>query len=247
MSSRTVVLLIAAAVMLSGCKSHSHKIGARPQSAAPVAKTEKTPASRQRRHGVRPLLTRFFEHYADEEPMPTPRTSRPSDHLREGSWVAPLYGNGDETYRLNTGDVLRIDVFEQSNLSRLYRIDGGGFISLPLIGALKARGKTTRRLGRQIAARLSRSYLKDPKVTVEISSYRPFFILGEVRNSGKYSYIVGMTVETAVALAGGYTPRANENRVLVSRRVRGEIVRTYVPLNYQIRPGDTLKVTERMF
>lgn len=148
-------------------------------------------------------------------------------------------------YFLDSGDKVRVDVFGQENLSRIYSVDGGGYISIPLIGTVRARGTTTYGLAGRIAGALRANYLKDPKVTVEVSTYRPFFILGEVKSPGRYSYVNGMTVRTAVAIAGGYTPRASERYVNITRSIDGEPVTMEVPFTYPVKPGDTIYVTER--
>lgn len=153
---------------------------------------------------------------------------------------------GERSYTLDSGDRVRVDVFGQPNLSRVVSVDGGGFVSLPLIGAVKARGHSTFSLGSMIARRLGQRYVRNPKVTVEISRYRPFFILGEVRNPGKFPYENGMTVRTAVAIAGGYTPRANEMDAKVTRKIRGRSVTVTVPFSYEVKPGDTVYVVERL-
>ncbi len=150
-------------------------------------------------------------------------------------------------YRLGPGDQLRVIVFGQENLSRIYLVDASGFVSLPLIGAVPARGSTTFELEDRIAAALRRKYVKDPKVTVEVERHRPFFILGEVRNAGQYPYVAGMTVQTAVAIAGGFTPRARKSRVWLTRSVNGAAETRKVPLSWPIRPGDTINVKERFF
>ena len=104
-------------------------------------------------------------------------------------------------YRLDSGDRLRVIVFGQDNLSRVYSVDTSGNVSMPLIGSVRARGLSTVQLGLDIEAELRRKYIKDPKVSVEIDAYRPFFILGEVRRPGGYPYVNAMTVEGAVAIA----------------------------------------------
>lgn len=153
----------------------------------------------------------------------------------------------EEPYELNSGDRLRIGVFGQENLSRDYAVDGGGFISMPLIGAVEARGLTTFDLENRIAGKLKAKYVKDPKVTVEVQTYRPFFVLGEVRRPGQFPYVNGMTVQTAIAIAGGYTERAKKRSVQMTRRVRGTAVERTVPPTYPVRPGDTINVRERFF
>ena len=159
----------------------------------------------------------------------------------------PLAARGPGPYALDSGDRLRVIVFGQDTLSRLYTIDGGGYISMPLIGAVRARGLSTFELERKIADRLQQRYVRDPKVTVEIASYRPFFILGEVRNAGQFPFVNGMTIQTAVAIAGGFTERANEKKVQLTRRMHGEIAKITVPTDYPVQPGDTIYVKERFF
>ena len=117
------------------------------------------------------------------------------------------------TYRLDAGDRVRVIVFGQDNLSRVYGIDSNGLIAMPLVGQLRARGLTPYQLSLDIAAELKRKYIKDPKVSVEVETYRPFFILGEVNKPGGYPYVNGMTAEAAVAIAEGYTERAKKRMV----------------------------------
>ena len=107
------------------------------------------------------------------------------------------------TYTLDSGDKVRVIVFGQDNLSNVYSVDGSGAVALPLIGPVRARGLTTFELSNEIAGKLRRKYVKDPKVTVEVETYRPFFILGEVNKPGQYPFVNAMTVEAAVAIAEG--------------------------------------------
>ena len=138
-------------------------------------------------------------------------------------------------------------MFGQKNLSRSYPVDAGGFISMPLIGAVEARGISTFQLEERISKSLKRKYVKDPKVTVDVETSRPFFILGEVRNGGQYPYVAAMTVQTAVAIAGGFTPRAKTRSVQLSRRINGATVTQKVPADWKVQPGDTITVKERFF
>jgi len=150
-------------------------------------------------------------------------------------------------YTLDTGDRLRVFVYGEPNLSRLYVVDSEGRIAVPLIGNVRARGRTTRSLGRAITGRLGSRYVRDPKVTVDIHQSRPFFILGEVRNAGQYPFSGGITVEAAVAIAGGYSERAEETTVRITRRVNGIAENLDVPTDSLVRPGDTIRVNERFF
>jgi polysaccharide export outer membrane protein len=160
--------------------------------------------------------------------------------------AAEVVDDGDGPYRLDSGDKLRIFVYGHPNLSRLYTVDQQGMVSVPLIGDVPARGRTTRALGRAIAARLGAQYVRDPQVTVDIAQNRPFFILGEVRNAGQYPFVSGMTVQAAVAIAGGYADRADERRVQITRRHHGGIIEKMdVPPDYTVQPGDTIYVYER--
>jgi polysaccharide export outer membrane protein len=153
----------------------------------------------------------------------------------------------DGPYLLDGGDQLRVFVYGQPNLSRIYTVDHAGNIVVPFIGVVRAQRRTTYQLARIIRKRLGARYVRDPQVTVDMQQHRPFFILGEVRNPGQYPYVNGMTVETAVAISGGYTPRTSEARFRVSRRVDGTIEVAKGGIDCVIPPGDTIKVRERFF
>jgi len=162
--------------------------------------------------------------------------------------LAPhTHADTDAPYMLDSGDKVRVFVYGQPNLSRIYTVDGGGFISMPLIGAVKTRAETTFDLERAITVQLGAKYVRDPKVSVEIATYRPFYILGEVRTAGQYPYVNGMTVQTAVAIAGGYSERASERHVVITRRVNGVTEKLRVAPDMPVLPGDTIQVQERYF
>jgi polysaccharide export outer membrane protein len=108
-------------------------------------------------------------------------------------------------------------------------------------------GKTTAQVEHEIAEKLKGGYIREPKVTVEIDTYRPFFILGEVTNSGQFPYVNGMTVQTAVAIAGGYTPRAAKDYAELTRQTPRGLLAGVVPITYPVRPGDTIVIKERWF
>src|ERR1700680_3428376 len=153
----------------------------------------------------------------------------------------------ESPYTLGAGDKLRVVVFGQEGLTNSYAVDAAGKISMPLISEVEARGRTTEELSRIIAARLRAGYVREPHVAVEIETYRPFFVLGEVTAAGQYAYVNGLTVEMAIAVAGGYTPRAQRYGAVVARVVRGQIMHGAVPLSFPVRPGDTITVEERWF
>lgn len=150
-------------------------------------------------------------------------------------------------YRLGAGDRLRVIVFGQDSLSNTYDVDGSGNISMPLIGLVPAAGLTASQLQRTVADKLSDGYLRDPQVSVEVEAYRPFFILGEVTTAGQYPYVNDMTVQTAVAIAGGYTPRAYKGAANMTRVIDGVPVTASVPMTQPVLPGDTITVRERIF
>jgi len=154
---------------------------------------------------------------------------------------------GSEPYLLDTGDKLRVFVYGQPNLSRLYVVDQVGNIAVPLIGSVHARGRTTVDLERSIAARLGRQFVRDPQVTVDVAQNRPFFILGEVRLPGQYPYVSGMTVEQAVAIGGGYTERASQRSFRITRKLGALVDQIEAPGDYTLCPGDTVYVYERFF
>ena len=161
-----------------------------------------------------------------------------------GTMAAPL---AEAPYVLGSGDRLRVTVFNQPNLSGSYSVDAAGMITLPLVGAIPADGRSPGQMKSAIEARLRKEFLRDPNVSVEIESYRPFFIFGEVVQSGQFPYVAGMTAEQAIAIAGGYSPRGRRGPVQLARRDGASVVRVMVPLTTLVRPGDTLFVQERWF
>jgi polysaccharide export outer membrane protein len=161
--------------------------------------------------------------------------------------AAPIPAGYDAAYRLDAGDKLRVVVYGQEGLTNTYAIDAGGSITMPLIGAVPARGRTPSALAAEIGARLRNGYIREPSVAVEIDSYRPFFILGEVAAPGQYPYVPNMSVESAVAIAGGFTPRARRDRVTLTHAEGAGPSRMVVPLGTALGPGDTVQVGERWF
>ncbi|MEJ8573728.1 polysaccharide biosynthesis/export family protein [Microbaculum marinum] len=150
-------------------------------------------------------------------------------------------------YRLDAGDRLRVVVFEQPDLTNTYIVDAAGNLSMPLIGDVRARYLTTPELEQAITAQLRNGFLRNPSVSVQVDTYRPFFILGEVNQPGQYPYVAGLTAQTAVAVGGGFTARATRDMVRISRQYNGTIVEARIPIDHPIRPGDTIYVLERWF
>jgi polysaccharide export outer membrane protein len=190
--------------------------------------------------------------YGGPMPAPPPVVTTAVPAPAPVAYVAPapapvpvaVYDSG---YRLDAGDKLRIVVYGQEGLTNSYAVDAGGNITMPLIGAVAARGCTPAELARAIAARLRGGYIREPYVAAEVEQYRPFFILGEVAAPGQYPYVPNMTAESAVAIAGGYTPRAKKTAFKLTRRNEVGAVTAVVPPNAPLQPGDTLVIGERWF
>ncbi len=170
----------------------------------------------QRRVGLRRGDRRARDSFASTAP---PRYGAPGPHVitarspQRPYTTAPAY---DSDYRLDAGDKLRIVVYGQDGLTNSYAVGAGGAITMPLIGMVPARGLTPSELASRIGHRLRNGYIREPYVAAEIEAYRPFFILGEVAAPGQYPYVPNMTVESAVAIAGGFTPRARRDRVTLT-------------------------------
>ncbi|MEH2476395.1 polysaccharide export outer membrane protein [Nitrobacteraceae bacterium AZCC 2161] len=151
------------------------------------------------------------------------------------------------TYVLGPTDRVRVKVYGEADITGEYEVDSNGIVSVPLAGHVKAAGLTTRELERGITLALSKGIVRDPRVSVEVALYRPYYILGEVKKSGEYPYRIGLTVMDAVASAGGFTYRANESKVYLRRS--GSTVEEIYPLDAPILifPGDNVRVPERYF
>jgi len=165
-----------------------------------------------------------------------------------GSDLAPLPNGKAGPYGLGPGDQVRIITFGEENLTGEFRVNDSGNIALPLVGAVHAAGLTSGQLETAVAAALRRGNLvQHPSVAVEIIVYRPIFVLGEVNKPGQYPYQPGMTVVTAVAVAGGFTYRAIEGYAAVVRNVGGIAVEGRVDRQAFVQPGDVITVFERRF
>ncbi|MEM6649192.1 MAG: polysaccharide biosynthesis/export family protein [Pseudomonadota bacterium] len=152
-----------------------------------------------------------------------------------------------ENYRLDAGDKIKLVVFGEDALSGEFAVDGTGHVSLPLIGEIKAGGGTVRDFQRAVDDALRDGYLKDPRVSAEVSTYRPFYILGEVGRPGTYPYQNGLTVLNAVATAQGFTYRANERVVFIRRDGETQEEKYSLTSTTPVRPGDTIRIGERFF
>jgi len=221
MRLRRLSILLCAALALSACARQAPRYAAAPQGAVAGSELD------MRMYGA---------------PQPA------SYAVRRVAQVVPVAATfEDGAYTLDSGDKLRIVVFGQDTLSNNYTVDAQGMVSLPLVGAVGARGLTTSQLNSAIAGRLRSGYVRDPSVAVEIDTYRPFFVLGEVTFPGQYPYVPNMTVENAIAIAGGFTPRGFKDTVTITRKVQGVPTRLSLPLRAPLLPRDTIQVGERWF
>lgn len=250
MVPRIVLAALMGALLVSGCASSKRAVRIESSmTPAPAAEPASIPADD-------PLLpqdpmssepaTPMATDIVGEEPATEPQAE---EYIQLSAAPAAVEAapDGGQTYLLDAGDRVRVFVYGQPNLSRTYPIDGAGFISMPLVGEVKARGLTTYDLGANITALLGTDYVRDPQVAVEVVNYRPVFVIGEVRNAGQFSFQPGMTVETAVAVAGGYGPRANQQSFVITRTIDGAPAEIDASPFERVRPGDTIRVTERFF
>ncbi len=150
-------------------------------------------------------------------------------------------------YILNAGDQLRITVFDQQNLTNNYAVSQSGNIAFPLVGSVPARGRTVQQIESYLTSKLAGGYLRNPNVTVEVTSYRPIFIMGEVNDAGQYSYVPGMTAQKAIAAAGGFSPRAYQANIDVTREIDNKTITGRIKITDRILPGDAIYIRERLF
>lgn len=166
-------------------------------------------------------------------------TERPSEYAQAE--------RATEAYALGGGDKIRVTVFGQPDLSGEFEIDGLGFISMPLIGQISAINRSTPALEKEISDKLSDGFLLDPKVSAEVTTYRPFYILGEVSRPGEYPYASGLSVLNAVASAGGFSYRANKRTVFIKSVDETSEVPYQMTSQIMVQPGDTIRIGERIF
>jgi polysaccharide biosynthesis/export protein len=161
----------------------------------------------------------------------------------KGSDLPLLENAGGDTadYHLGPGDRIHVQVFGSEDLSGDYLVGDDGTISSSLIGEIKAAGATRAEVERSIEQKLANNIMKNPKVSVTVLSYRPYYIYGEVVKPGAYPFASGIRVESAIATAGGFTYRAEEDYVLITRK--GKQYRAL--LSMPIQPDDIIRVAER--
>jgi polysaccharide biosynthesis/export protein len=163
--------------------------------------------------------------------------------------TAASYAATDSTaeLRLAAGDKLRVTVFGEDKLSGEYQIDNAGFVSLPLAGTVQAVDLTKPQLEQSLTNKLKGEYLRNPKITVDVINFRPFYVLGEVQKPGEYQFRSGLNVLSAVAIAGGATYRASTSKVLIQRAGTSEMKEYPQSPTVLVMPGDVVRLPERFF
>lgn len=161
--------------------------------------------------------------------------------------LPPLPAKAEGPYKLGAGDRVRLVVFGQEELTGEYLVSDSGFVTVPLIGAVDAEGMSVQELEDAVSQKLAEGILVAPNTTVEIATYRPFYILGETRAPGQYPYVPRMTVLTAVSISGGFTFRADQDTVSITREVNGELAEFRADPLALVQPGDVINVYERYF
>lgn len=172
-----------------------------------------------------------------------------SDGSSVGSGLAEHRISPDDlkSYRLGVGDKIRLNVFGETELSGTFEIGSAGQISLPLVGDIPAAGLDVNGLRESAVHRLSSGYLKNPKISIEVVGYRPIYVHGEVKSSGEFPFKNGLKLRDAIALAGGYTYRANQSYVVLARDGTKRDTRIGMPTDILVMPGDNIRVPERYF
>jgi len=150
-------------------------------------------------------------------------------------------------YRLGIGDKLKIAVYGEPDLSGEFQVNAAGVISLPLIGQLPAKGRPIEEFRESVRARLTEGYLKNPRVSIEVLSYRPIYVHGEVRQGGELQFKPGVKIRDAVAMAGGYTYRADQAAILLTREGEARELTVRLPNDMMVLPGDNIRIPERFF
>jgi polysaccharide export outer membrane protein len=178
-----------------------------------------------------------------------PRSAVPQATSPAGTASVPQTAaqSADDSYHLGSGDRIHIGVFGQSDLNGDYVVDGGGSVQLPLIGSVRAAGLTVAELQKQLISKFSDGYLVNPNVEVDVVNYRPFYIIGEIKAPGQYPYVNGMSILNAVALAGGFTDRADKSEVYIRRNGSAKEIEYPGDETTKVNPGDIVRISERFF
>jgi protein involved in polysaccharide export with SLBB domain len=171
----------------------------------------------------------------------------PSTAAREGQAQAAAVSSADQNYRFGIADKVRVIVFNEETLSGEFTVSDAGTLSLPLIGDVQASGRTPREVVKDIEAKLADGYLREPRVSMDVLTYRPFYILGEVSKPGEYAYSNGLTAINAIARAEGFTYRANKKKVWIRRAGQSEEESYKLGSDVRVYPGDTVRIGERFF
>ncbi|WP_226876677.1 polysaccharide biosynthesis/export family protein [Microbulbifer hainanensis] len=150
-------------------------------------------------------------------------------------------------YQLDSGDTISIRVFGEKDLTMEMHLGDSGVINYPFIGEIRVAGLSPSQLERKIVAGLKGDYLINPNVEVTVVEYRPFFISGEVNTPGSYNFLPGLTINKAVAMASGFTPRASQRKISVERG-QGDSKRSFkANLDTRLYPGDIVTVEQGFF
>jgi len=177
-----------------------------------------------------------------QPPSAVPQATNPA-----GTVPQTAAHGADDSYHLGSGDRIHIGVFGQSDLNGDYVVDGGGSVQLPLIGSVRAAGLTVAEFQKQLISKYSDGYLVNPNVEVDVVNYRPFYIIGEIKAPGQYPYVNGMSILNAVALAGGFTDRADKSEVYIRRNGSAKEIEFPGDETTKVNPGDIVRISERFF
>ena len=163
------------------------------------------------------------------------------------AFVSSSVAQSLDAYRLGPGDRLKLTIFGHPKESGDFEVDSLGRVSHPLIGGIEARGRTIAEFQEYVRKTLDQKFIVNPKVSVEVLNYRPFYIYGEVNRGGSYPYVVGLTVRRAIAIAGGFTRRARKSPVLLVRDETKGVEKMDRDLDETVLPGDIVEVQRRLF
>lgn len=267
---RIAVCLLVAAALLAGCSTPQKRHMKGPAAAQPSSATTRVkrqrprqqpapvrqqPPTQARVQAPEPQAGSVSQDVPQQSPASGTATPSPPAAGTGGGVQAQNPNAGGTTgpnldpgvYRLGGGDVVNIDVFNEPELSLDAGIDGMGTINYPLLGHIPAAGMTVRELEGRLAEQLRQGYLVNPSVRVSMKRFRPIFIMGMVRRVGAHPYSPGLTIERALAMAGGITEYGSTKKIYVQHPGTSDNEKEKVNLDYTLRPGDTIVVEERLF